>query len=65
MGRHIPMPVEKQGELIMLETTIHQRGEDLGVLMIRMGIMGILIEGLVVQNDIARDSAKEIDADIA
>jgi hypothetical protein len=30
-----------------------------------MGIMGILIEGLVVQNDIARDSAKEIDADIA
>ena len=39
------MLVEKQGELITLETTIHRKVEGLEVHMIRMGIMRILIEG--------------------
>ena len=37
------MPVDKLGELITLETTIHQKGEGFEVLMIRTGIMQILI----------------------
>jgi hypothetical protein len=44
MAETTPMPVEKQGGLITLEITIHQRGEGFEVLMIRMGIMLILIE---------------------
>jgi len=38
------MPVERQGGLIMRETTIHQRVEGFVVLMIKMGIMEIFIK---------------------
>ena len=41
---HTLIPVEIQAELITHETTIHPRGKDFEVLMIRMGIMRILIE---------------------
>jgi hypothetical protein len=60
MGRHIPTPVEKQGELIMLETIIHQKGEDFGVLMIKMEIMRILIRlnSSILYN--LRDTIKEL-----
>jgi hypothetical protein len=44
MAGHTPIPVEKQGGLIMLETIIHRKGEGFGVPMIRMGIMRILID---------------------
>jgi len=50
----IPMPVDIQVGLIMRETTIHQRVVGLEAVMIRMGILGILIE-------IEFDKTKDLD----